>query len=115
MYNISQNKRERESGATGYGFVYQMEDLNVHVTYLMEEYIYENSEHCVNISSGTRMEILNAFKSRSPSLSSESESMVVDLITLFDEALRETVALLQADSLNRFYRTRTYKLMMSES
>ena len=115
MYNISESKRERESGTSEYDFVYEMDDLNVHVTYLMEEYIYQSSEHCVNISSGTRRDVINTFNDlKGRSDSGSSELVVMDLITLFDKALKETMGLLKLDSLKRFWKSRAYKLMMSE-
>ena len=101
-------------------YVYGMDDLVDNVKYLVTQYIYQNSEYSVNISSFTRMGILNKFndfsKSRKDSISSSvRENIVSELITIFHEALQQTISLLKTDSFARFYRTNEYKLMISEA
>ena len=114
-------------------------DLRKTVKYMMEQYIYSGSEYSVNISSFTRLGILNTYNDlegggklvvEMEMIDVESEESIttadpdidfmdehnVELmkryIVIFDKAMEEIINLLKSDTLQRFYVTKEYKTML---
>ena len=114
-------------------------DLRKTVQYIMEQYIYNGSEYSVNISSFTRLNILNSYNELEGGGKLVAEIEMVDFeseesvdandpeidfmdehdrelmrryVVIFDKAMEEIINLLKSDSLQRFYLTKEYKTMM---
>ena len=104
--------QRRESKVYGIGLLKQ------DVEYIMDQYIYQGSEYCVNISSFTRLNLTNTFhdlKNGKMNQQNTEKSNVVQYVTLFDKALENIINLMKTDSLWRFYRTKEYKMMVSDA
>ena len=88
---------------------YTSEDLRKNIKYIMEQYIYSNTEYCVNVASFTRMRILNTYNE----LCGDTAEHISKWVTIYDESIEEVVSLLKTDSLPRFYRTKEYRIFVS--
>ena len=115
IYPVKNNKCKISAS-----YDYGINDFIDNIEYLVERYIRQNAEYCVNICSFTRMSILNKFndfqqlRQKTVSLMESESDTILMLITIFDEALQEIISLLKADSLSRFYQTKEYKLMITK-
>ena len=137
MFPISSERinklRRRQSIVKG------MDDLRKSIRFVMEHYMYHGAEFAINVSSFTRMTVLNSYDqlglrdsngdsataSLKPSLDVYSDSETgrssnasqpntnesIMYIKIFDQSLEEIIGLLKLDSLSRFYRSKEYKIM----
>ena len=119
--------------------VNDINDLRKAIKYIMEQYIYSGSEYSVNISSFTRLNILNAYnelegggklvvemeiidvESEESTTNADPEidfiaeqnmELIKKYVVIFDKAMDEIINLLKTDTLQRFYMTKEYKTML---
>lgn len=121
--------------------IYNLQDLKREVLYIIEQYIYDDSVKTVNISSFTRMAILNGvYKLKRDSTAAtngsiqpvtDCESPSVDFqdefdsvgneelfkkyVGLFDKAMKEVIKLLRLDSMTRFRNSKEYQILITEN
>ena len=84
--------------------VYNIDDLKKNFRHIRDQYIITSGEYCVNISAMTRLQSINT-------LESNTNMELSDMIQIFDLAIREILALMTTDSMQRFYQTPEYKVM----
>ena len=71
--------------------VYGSDRLKENADYIMTQYIFYESENCVNISSSTRKEIINTFHE----LWQDESKDVLEWVLLFDGAFKQILGLLK--------------------
>ena len=120
--------------------IYGMEQLKENMKYVMEQYIYNDAEYMVNISSLHRMKILNSYNALiqikvekleddtteivyanveimtgAKNVNNEEKQLTKQLLMIFDDAIKEISGLMKTDSLARFYRSKEYKVMIKDA
>ncbi len=98
------------------------------IKHIMDQYIYEESEYCINISSEQRYKLITSYKKlensninkieqdieAEPILMEErgdDKKIIIQYISMFDGAMDTIISLIKMDSLQRFYETKQYQAM----